>query len=336
MPKKIRDNLLVCLVAFIRRPVRRAVPLFIAVTVGTILWYHHVLLPTSGRYAASPPAPVPLLDLVGVSSVVLNIGSNLDPILPKESAGPCAISIAFEPIVPHLIREHPQLYVVPAAIVSTSGGGVASMYIYNQDGVSSSLSKSATTNEFWNNNARRKDGKQKFVPTLSLTTLLQSITAEIEIMYIKTDMQGHDFSAVAAGGKALFARGVKYIETETFWKDLYHYKDVHNDLCRDWLPLMAELGYEYDFTRRNEGYCPQDQFGTAKLAQQTCSKYIAEHPVRKQTNTDTKFVCNVMWRLKGVASTGNTDPYDFPLNPAHAKRKIPYTWTTEEYSSCFK
>jgi len=279
---------------------------------------------------------VPLLDLVGVTSVVLNIGSNVGPVMPKESAGPCAIGIGFEPIVHHLIREHPQLYVVPAAVVGTSGSGMASMYTYNQLGVSSSLSKAATTDQFWNNNVRRKDGKQKFVPTLSLTTLLQSIPLGVEITYIKTDMQGYDFSAVAAGGMALVARGIKYIETETFWKDSYQYKDVHNDLCRDWLPLMAKLGYEYDFTRRNEGYCPEDQFETAKLAQQTCSKYIADHPIREQTNTDSKFVCNVLWRLKGVASTGNTDPYDHPTMPANNKQKMPKTWTAEEYSSCFK
>jgi len=333
MRKKIRGNLL--LVA-----IRRPIPLYSAVIAGAILWYHHSareLLLTPDKCDASPPAPVPLLDLVGVSSMVLNIGSNVDPLLPKQSAGPCAIGIAFEPIVPHLIREHPQLYVVPAAIVATAGSGMASMYTYNQNGVSSSLSKAATTNEFWNNNKRRKDGKQKFVPTLSLTTLLLSIPKGIDITYIKTDMQGYDHSSVAAGGKALVARGVKYLETETFWKDLYHYQDVHNDLCRDWLPLMAELGYEFDFTRSNEGYCPADQFGTAELAQRTCSKYTAEHPVRKQTNTDTKFICNVMWRLKGVVPTRNTDPYDHPNLPSTTnKKKIPYTYTAEEYGSCFK
>mmetsp|Transcript_33838 Transcript_33838/g.66797 ORF Transcript_33838/g.66797 Transcript_33838/m.66797 type:complete len:332 (-) Transcript_33838:102-1097(-) len=331
MTKPIRRNNR--LVAFIRRPM----PLIIVCTTSVFpIYYYKVLY--SGLVDLNPashrhnPAPVPLLDLVGVRSMVLHIGSNKDPIMPKEAAGPCAIGIAFEPIVPHLIPEHPQIYVVPSAVVETSGGGMASMYTYNKNGVSSSLSKSSTTDEFWNNNARRKDGKQKFVPTLSLTTLLQSIPLKVEITFIKTDMQGHDFGALAAGGAALVARGVRYIETETFWKDSYQYKEVHNDLCRDWLPLMAKLGYDYDFTRRNEGYCPKDQFGTVELAQQTCAKYIAEYPVRQQTNSDTKYTCNVLWRLKGVASTGNTSPYDHPT----LGKKAPYTFTAEEYSSCFK
>jgi len=316
---------------------RRRIPLIVAIIAGTFVFcYYRVLLTPGGFEPAShchAPAPVPLLDLAGVRSVVLNIGSNIDPIMPKVAAGPCAIGIAFEPIVPHLIPEHPQIYVVPSAVVTTSGGGMASMYTYNKDGVSSSLSKAASTDQFWNNRQRRKDGKQKFVPTLSLTTLLQSIPLKVEITYIKTDIQGHDFGTLAAGAAALVARGVRYIETETFWKDSYQYKDVHNDLCRDWLPFMTKVGYDYDFTRLNEGYCPQDKFGTVELARQTCAMFIAEKPVRQQTELDSKYVCNVLWRLKGVTSTGNTDPYDFPRL---TRGKKAYTFTAKEYGSCFK
>jgi len=295
-------------------------------------------IPKPESYLAATHVTVPLLDLPGVTSVVLNIGSNIDPVMPKESTGPCAIGIAFEPIVPHLIRTHPQIYVVPAAVVAVSGGSLVSMYTYNQNGVSSSLSKASTTDQFWNNNKNRGDGKSKLVPSLTLETILQSIPVHIDIPYIKTDMQGYDFAAVRAGRTALLERGIKNIETETVWNDSYQYEDVYNDLCRDWLPYMTELGYIYDFRRENEGYCPPEKFETLEKAQQTCNDFISANPTRQKTNLDTKYTCNVMWRLASIPSTGNTDPYDFPTLPAASnnRRKVPYTYTTDEYNSCFK
>ena len=151
-------------------------------------------------------------------------------------------------------------------------------------------------------------------------------------------MQGYDFAALRAGRTALLKRGIKNIDTETFWNDLYHYEHVYNDLCRDWIPHMIELGYIYDLRRENEGYCPPENFETLEKAQQTCNDFISPNPIRQKTNLDTKFVCNVMWRLASVPSTGNTDPYDFPVLPAASnnKQKVPYTYTTDEYNSCFK
>ena len=53
-------------------------------------------------------------------------------------------------------------------------------------------------------------------------------------------MQGFDFTAVKEGADVLKER-VTHIVTEVWKDDIYTY-DARNDLCRDWMPLMEELG----------------------------------------------------------------------------------------------
>ena len=61
-----------------------------------------------------------LLDIPSsVKEIVINVGSNLDPLLPSKEMGPCAHTIAIEPIVGCKIPEHRQLSVINAAVSST-------------------------------------------------------------------------------------------------------------------------------------------------------------------------------------------------------------------------
>ena len=106
-----------------------------------------------------------------VSSLILNIGSNSDPIVPRPKDDPCVIAIAFEPMVPHTIKPHPALHVVAAAVTgednTTTGGGLATMRFYNDNGISSSLS-TPTESSYWNDKEKRRgDGSIRVVPTLS-------------------------------------------------------------------------------------------------------------------------------------------------------------------------
>lgn len=76
----------------------------------------------------------PLLNLPAkTKSVVLAIGTNLDPILPRQRDGPCARTIAFEPIVHERIPPHPQVMVVPAAVSNQTS--LSTMYLQRQRGV---------------------------------------------------------------------------------------------------------------------------------------------------------------------------------------------------------
>lgn len=211
-----------------------------------------------------------------ITSVFINIGSNLDPILPPADFGDDAITIAFEPIVGcdilgtnlpsksiHNIHHHHQLLVVHAAVSATSG--LTSMYMYNKNGESSSLSK-ATAKSYWNSNTnnRTSDGTIRMVPLLTLPQILHAIPTHIHIPYIKTDMQGHDFAAIAAAGPMLFERGVDYIMTEVFFHDETSYEGVQNDFCHDWWPHMQRVGYDLVYFKKFE-FVPQANDTSAAL-----------------------------------------------------------------------
>ena len=115
---------------------------------------------------------VSLLEITtGIKSVIMNIGSNLDPIVPRTEDGPCVMSIAFEPIVHSQIPTHPRLFVVPAAIGATQG--LATMTVLNANGLSSSLARPGKSNSW--NNKKGRDGSVKIIPIISLAHVLKSI-----------------------------------------------------------------------------------------------------------------------------------------------------------------
>ena len=63
--------------------------------------------------------PISIFDIApSVKEIVINVGSNLDPIMPAQTMGPCAHAIAIEPIVGCKIPSHPQLSVINAAVSS--------------------------------------------------------------------------------------------------------------------------------------------------------------------------------------------------------------------------
>lgn len=181
-----------------------------------------------------------LLDLPrSVKDVAINVGSNIDPImLADKKYGPCAQNIAVEPIVGNKIPFHRQLSVLPAAV--SSKAGVMSMRIYNDNAVSSSLAKPAMT-DFWNSEENRGDGRLAIVPVITLSSLLNSIPKRINVAFLMTDIQGYDFTAIREARDTVKQR-VTHIMAEVWYDDVVTYSGVHNDLCRDWLPFMTELG----------------------------------------------------------------------------------------------
>jgi hypothetical protein len=170
----------------------------------------------------------------GTRAVLLNIGSNVSPLQPPRDNS-SIISIAFEPVVAAHIRAAPGLYVVPAAVGREAG--LAMMRVYRADGQASSFHEPAAGASF------KQDARpSQIVPVVSMSMVLNSIPVELLIWYLKTDMQGHDFTAVASAGPAL-AR-VPYVMTEVWLERVFSYEGVSNDFCRDWLPHMLALGYE--------------------------------------------------------------------------------------------
>lgn len=174
-----------------------------------------------------------------IKTVIVNIGSNLDPLLPPED-DPTVAAIAFEPIVSCNISHHPRLYVVPAAV--SSEDGMALMNVAHQHGVSSSLYEPTKKVHAMLSANTGVAETEKIVPMVAMTTFLNSIPERIDILHIKTDMQGHDYSALSSAGALL--RRAHYLETEVYFRGVETYKGAKNDFCRDTFPFMRSIGFE--------------------------------------------------------------------------------------------
>ena len=258
---------------------------------------------------------VVVLDLPpSVKEIVLNIGSNKDPILPRAASGPCAVTLAFEPVIPELIPEHPQI--LPEAVSDSSS--LATMYKYNRDGVSSSLSKTAA-DSFWNTGDKKMG--VKIVPVASMADVLQSIPSHVTIDFIQTDAQGYDFAMIQAGIEKILARGVKFPKTETYTDNVITYQGVDNDLCLHWIPFMTANGYSLIGTTHdyNQGFNPVDKVLQACARQQKSSS----DPKAGLKEAD------ALWKLSSV--TGVVDHFRFAY-PILSKTQL--SFTDQDYEVC--
>jgi FkbM family methyltransferase len=244
----------------------------------------------------------------------MNIGSNLTPIVPTPQDDPCTVAIAFEPIVAAQIPPHPALHVVAAAV--TPEAGWAAMHVYNRNGLSSSLTKPSYEGK-WNQNG----GSLKVVPTMSLRTILASLQP-YTIDFIKTDMQGHDFSAISSAGDLLVQQGVKRLMTEVYWGNVVTYQGIHNDFCKDWWPYMTKIGYVFEglSERHMAGY------GNAEELAATCRK---EMEAAKDETAGLQEI-NALWRLRTETSMG-LGVYEYGV---HQSKRAGHQFTNEEYARC--
>lgn len=73
--------------------------------------------------------------------------------------------------------------------------------------------------------------------------MLKAVPANVEIEFLKTDTQGYDLDVVKSAGEGI--RRVGRIMTETYLRGIEErrYEGVRNDLVRDWVPYMREMGY---------------------------------------------------------------------------------------------
>ena len=137
-----------------------------------------VLCSTRSTAVAQQLGPFPH----GTKNVLLNVGSNLQPILPPPD-DPTTIAVAFEPIVGCMITPSPRLFVVHAAVAANNT--LSSMRVLNHDGVSSSMSEPAydSVNTGLQKKAMLRTGprmggaggaRMHLVPVLSMESVIQS------------------------------------------------------------------------------------------------------------------------------------------------------------------
>ena len=279
------------------------------------------ILPIEAVSSTSEEAPI-LLDIPKTTKeIVINVGTSVDPILPSPEMGPCAKCIAVEPIVGHNIAQHPQVSVVHAAVSERSG--VMSMNVYNNGAESSSLAKPSAS-QYWNANSDRGDGRTIIVPVITLSSLISAVPNTTQISLLKTDMQGFDFVAIKEAGSILKQR-VRHIMTEVWMNDHYTYH-ANNDLCRDFLPFMTELGYELapdiKFDSRSVTHSK-----TPDQIRAQCEKQLRDTPIRpgvkEGAGLDER---DAYWVRK--------DSIDIPFPDCPNIKKPRKTFTAEEYATC--
>ena len=184
-----------------------------------------------------------------IKRVIINVGSNRQP--PDPTAEDLAV-IAVEPMLNTAINipSHQRRYVITAAISNTVG--FANFFTYMYNGESSSLSEVKEEDKqkpeaWW----ARDDHREKdyppvmFVPVLTLRLLLEAIHPDLDIVLLKTDMQGYDFTAVSAAGDALLR--VKQLYSEVNCHGFaYNPSAPLNDFDAVWAKYMEQKGYILD------------------------------------------------------------------------------------------
>jgi hypothetical protein len=276
----------------------------------------------SGVRGSTLAPPLDIGRKVG-THVIFNIGSNLDPIVPRPNDDPCTIALAFEPIVGHLIPDHPALHVVPAAVTPEGQGGWTTMNLYNKDGRSSSLSK-ASYGAVWNENS-----KFKVVPIISFRNILDSLR-NFEIDLILTDMQGHDFVSVSSVGKYLAERNVKRLITEVYRDNVTTYKGAQNDLCKNWLPHMTSIGYVFEGLTAMVGETDTLLYGyhNYEEAVASCKKSLENNPEEKNGLNE----YNAFWRLESEPKVGSG--IEFYQYGTHSSKREGHKFADQDYAKC--
>jgi len=220
-------------------------------------------------------------------SVFLNIGSNLEPLVPPAD-NDTVITVAFEPIVHARIAPHPRIYVVPAAVAASEG--LAMMAVLNKDSVSSSLAAPTDALEAAMRDRNQDATTHKMVPVLSMKEVLHSIPSRLAVWLLKTDMQGFDFVALHSAGHQL--RKAQYVITEVYIRGSKSYNmSGGNDYCRDWLPFMTSIGYEPMALAHGS-----HNFRSAKDAAAYCAAEHSPTLLKRFPSAE----LDAFWKLKGT------------------------------------
>ena len=201
------------------------------------------------------------------AGLIFDIGSNTDPLVTSDTAGNPRnmATVAFEPIVPHLIGDTSRpilrraldtgrLHIIPAAV--SSADGISHMLrMGGRTGrnfaASSSLLAPAESGATWS-----KGAESTLVPVMSLSKILARTVprrqpqAQRDLVLLKTDLQGHDCEAVASVAPRALLRRAHYVQMEVALYGVSSYTGARatdecarNQFCEGVLPLMTSAGF---------------------------------------------------------------------------------------------
>jgi len=192
-----------------------------------------------------------------IKKVHINVGPNVSPITPPDGDDTAVVAVEANLAIAHHLRETYQKKLFPHRffVVSCAVAGPPLSHLfqpfrfYNGNrGDSSSLAE-ALSKEKWATemNVTSAFGPGPagfdFVPVIPLQDLLDSIPTDLEIEFLKTDTQGFDLSVLKSASREAIRR-VTRIQSETYSAGNQRYAAQNNRLVEDWIPFMAEMGYE--------------------------------------------------------------------------------------------
>jgi FkbM family methyltransferase len=181
--------------------------------------------PAAGSKFTIPP---------GKKVVEINVGTSVSPM---SASGPEVFLILVEPIPE--IASHVKKMVLNTATVINSAisnfSGTALFHRYkNNWGGSSSLSPPRAP-AYWN-----KDETTINVTVHTLKELLEAVPEEVPIQFLKTDMQGHDLTAIKSAGDLI--KRVSRIKSEVYADGEPSYRGVDNSNT-SFLSYMNDVGF---------------------------------------------------------------------------------------------
>ena len=188
------------------------------------------------------------------TNLIIDIGTNTDPQMP----GPGYAVLGFEPVVHELIeKRHRHLHVARAAV--SADDGVATMRVMgmqsrSRPSMSSSLSDGAAgASGGWNGWAVPRRRVQVAVLSLS-RLLLELLPPRLTVWLLKTDMQGHDYGALASAPRAALRRA-HYVQAEASLFGVPSFASPRgNDFCAQHVPLLQAAGFELHALRSSWAY----------------------------------------------------------------------------------
>ena len=173
--------------------------------------------------------------------LIFDLGASNDPIV----AGPRTATLAFEPVVHERIVPRPQMLVVPAAVAAADS--FARMTVMGDAREMSSSLASASDEAVASSQGWSKAKRHVRVPVLALATVVALVPPRIHLWLLKSDLQGHDASALSSLGPELLRRA-HYIEMEVSLFSVPSYgctTSACNDFCKDARPLLQGAGFDF-------------------------------------------------------------------------------------------
>jgi hypothetical protein len=169
--------------------------------------------------------------------IIVNVGSSVDP---ATSPDPDTCTIAVEPLFDAASRipKSNRTFVICAAVGNNTWDLATFWRDKTRNGDSSSLSKiTEASKNAW---VHLRDAfVASFVPLVPLSVIVERLSPDLDLILLKTDMQGFDFIAVSSIGKLV--RRFRKVYSECYAEGFQTYEGPKNAIKSEWSVVHSIL-----------------------------------------------------------------------------------------------